>query len=160
MRPHGSPEQLEQRRLKAISLFKKDRLGPGDIARRVGADRRSVHRWLLAYRRGGTQGLAPRPAPGRPPRLTAVDRKRLQRILLRGATAFGYDNDLWTCPRVAELIHKTFRVRYHVDHIGRLLRSLGFSPQRPERRARERDEEGIRGWVKTQWPRVKKTARG
>ncbi len=159
MRPHGSPETLEKRRLRAISLLRGG-LGPGDIARRVGADRRSVHRWLAAYRVGGIDSLAPTPASGRPPRLTPTERKKLERFLLQGASSFGYPNDLWTCPRVAAVIRRRFRVTYHVDHIGRLLRSLGFSPQRPERRARERDEEAIRGWVKTDWPRVKKTSGG
>jgi transposase len=67
---------------------------------------------------------------------------------------------LWTCPRVAQVIRREFGVRYHVDHIGRLLRSLGFTPQKPERRARERDESAIQRWVKQDWPRIKKTPRG
>ncbi len=100
--------------------------------------------------------MAARPAPGRPPKLDAKARSRLERKLVRGARACGFATDLWTCPRVAKVIRREFRVRYHVDHIGRLLRSMGWSPQKPERRARERDEEAIRRWVKVDWPRVKK----
>jgi transposase len=80
----------------------------------------------------------------------------LEKALLKGARAAGYATDLWTCPRVAELIARRFGVRYHVDHIGRLLHSLGWSPQKPTRRAIERDEAGIQRWIKEEWPRIKK----
>jgi transposase len=82
--------------------------------------------------------------------------ERLEKKLLKGAQAAGFPTDLWTCPRVARLISSLFGVTYHVDHIGRLLHMLGWSPQKPERRAIERDEEKIRQWVKHQWPRIKK----
>lgn len=75
---------------------------------------------------------------------------------MRGARAAGFATDLWTCPRVAEVIRRAWGIRYHVDHIGRLLRSMGWTPQKPQRRARERDEDTIRRWVKVEWPRVKK----
>jgi len=158
MRPFGDPKTLEKRRLKAVALLREGLL-PGEIAKRLGVDRRSVHRWLLAYRNHGVDGLAPIPAPGRPPKLKSQDRQKLARMLLKGATAFGYPTDLWTSSRVVDLIHRYFRVIYHANHISRLLRSLGFSPQKPQRRARERDEAAIRGWVQTEWPRVKKTPR-
>ena len=159
MRPFGDPKTLEKRRLKAVKLLKKGLLA-GEIARRLGVDRRSVHRWLLAYRHHGVDGLAPVPAPGRPTKLKPKNRQKLARMLLKGATAFGYPTDLWTSPRVVDLIRRHFRVTYHANHVSRLLRSLGFSPQKPQRRARERDEAAIRGWVRTQWPRVKKTPGG
>jgi hypothetical protein len=83
----------------------------------------------------------------------------LEGLLLRAAAANGFESDLWTCPRVAQLIARRFGIGYHVDHIGRLLHSLGWSPQRPTRRALERDEEGIQRWIRQQWPRIKKKAR-
>lgn len=156
MRPPGSAGALERRRLRAIVLLRKG-YGVGEVARRVGVDRRSVHRWQTSFAQAGREGLSSRPAPGRPRRLDDRQRQQLTEALLKGAIAAGYPNDLWTCPRVADVIRRRFRVRYHVDHIGRLLRTLGFSPQRPERRARERDEEAIQGWVRVDWPRVKKT---
>lgn len=159
MRPHGSPETLERRRYKAIALWR-EHVGPGDIARRLGVDRRSVHRWLSVFQDRGREGLEAVPAPGRPTKLTAGERESLRRLLLEGATAYGFPTDLWTGPRVLDLIRRRFAVTYHANHISRLLRSMGFSPQRPERRARERDEEAIRGWVRDQWPRVKKTPSG
>lgn len=156
MRPYGDPRTLEQRRLEAIKLRGKG-LGPGEIAGKLGVDRRSVHRWLAAYHDHGLEGLAPVPAPGRPPKLTLKDRKKLAAMLLGGATTFGYPTDLWTGPRIVDLIGRRFGVSYHPNHISRLLRSLGFSPQKPERRARERDEKAIREWIRSDWPRVKKT---
>lgn len=156
MRPLGSPEALERRRFKAIALLKEG-FTPVEVARQLGVDRRSVRRWNAAYRKAGKEGLAAKPASGRPSKLSIEQRKRLRGYLLQGAKAFGHPTDLWTCPRVARLIREQFGVRYHVDHIGRLLRLLGLTPQKPERRARERDERGIRRWVREEWPEVKKT---
>lgn len=158
MRPAGSPEQLEERRARAIALLKEG-LAPVDVAHRLGVDRRSVRRWKAAYREHGVSGIQARPAPGRPSALDEKQKQRLERLLLRGAAAAGFPNDLWTCPRVTHLIRDQFGVEYHVDHVGRLLHSLGWSPQKPERRAVERDEGAIREWVKKRWPRVKKTPR-
>jgi transposase len=159
MRPPGSPAQLESRRLKAWKLLREG-VAPVDVARRLGVDRRSVRRWRAQGERGGNAALAARPTPGRPPRLDAHQRDRLVACLLAGAQACGFATPLWTCPRVAQVIRRQFKVRYHVDHVGRLLRGLGFSPQKPERRARERDEAEIQRWVREEWPRVKKTPRG
>lgn len=158
MRPTGSPGALERRRRRAIGLLRED-LPPVEVARRVGVDRRSVRRWKAAYLKRGEEALRAKPAPGRPPKLDAKAKGELAAALLRGARAAGFPTDLWTCPRVAELIAQRFGVRYHVDHIGRLLRSLGFTPQRPTRRALERDEAEIQRWVREQWPRVKKKPR-
>jgi transposase len=101
--------------------------------------------------------LAAKPVPGRPGKLNARQRRSLALRLVRGATANGFGSDLWTCPRIAELVRRDFQVHYHVDHIPRLLASLGFSCQKPERQAVERDEEAIRRWVAVDWPRVKKS---
>jgi transposase len=156
MRPFGSPQQLEQRRFRALALLRRG-YSPVEVARRVGVDRRSVRRWKAAVRQHGRRALAAQPVPGRPPRLDTEARRQLEADLLRGARACGFPTDLWTCPRVAEWIRRRFRVRYHVDHLCRLLRALGWSPQKPERRARERDERAIRRWVRRSWPEVKKT---
>lgn len=158
MRPLGKPSALERRRRRAIQLLEQG-FQPVEVARQLGVDRRSVRRWKAAYRRRGENGIRARPAPGRPPALDAKAKARLERLLLKGAEAAGFATDLWTCPRVAELIVERFGVAYHVDHIGRLLRGMGWSPQKPTRRAAERDEAAIRRWVKTDWPRVKKTLR-
>ena len=155
-RPYGSPQQLEQRRLKAWKLLRAG-LAPVEVARRLGINRRSVRRWRAM---GEHKKLAARPAAGRPAKLTEAQREQLVGHLLEGPRASGYPTELWTCPRIAEVIRRRFKVRYHPSHVGRVLRSLGFSPQKPERQARERDEEAIRGWVREVWPRVKQTPRG
>jgi transposase len=151
----GNARQLERRRQRAIALLNDGR-PPVDVARLVGVDRRSVRRWNAAHRRQGVAGLAARPVPGRPSKLTERRRERLEALLLRGAEASGFESDLWTCPRIAQVIRQRFGIRYHVDHIGRLLRALGWTPQRPTRRAWERDEAGIQRWIKQDWPRIKK----
>lgn len=158
MRPPGSPQDLERRRLRAIELLKQD-VPPVDVARIIGCDRRSVRRWNAAFRRRGDQGIKARPTPGRPPRLDDNAKRGLEKALLKGAMAAGFDTDMWTCPRVAQLIFDRFGLRYHVDHVCRLLHVLGWSPQKPQRRAVERDEGEIRRWVKEEWPRGKKTPR-
>lgn len=158
MRPPGSPGTLERRRRRAIEMLEQG-LQPVEVASQLGVDRRSVRRWKAAYLQGGETAIQAQPASGRPSALDDQAKARLERILLKGARAAGYPTDLWTCPRVAEVIAERFGVAYHVDHIGRLLRGLGWSPQKPTRRAVERDEAEIRRWVKTDWPRVKKTPR-
>ena len=159
MRRKGSPEELERRRFRALELLE-DGYDAGEVARRVGVDRRSVRRWKAAHRDGGDRALKARPVSGRPPKLTLPQKEELEALLLAGPQAAGFSTDLWTCPRVRDLIRKQFGVRYHVEHIGRLLRSLGWSPQRPQRRAVERDEDKIQGWVKKIWPRIKKKPHG
>jgi len=156
MRPQGSPAELERRRLHAIELLQRD-LPVHVVAERLGVDRRSVRRWKRAYRGGGRAGLRARPASGRPSKLTAAQRRQLARLVVAGAEAAGYRTSLWTCRRIVDLVRHQFDVVYHPDHVGRLLRACGFSPQRPQRRAKERDDRRVREWIRQEWPRVKKT---
>ena len=158
MRPSGTPQELEQRRLRAVHLLSEG-FSPVEVARQIGVDRRSVRRWKAATRTGGEAAIAAKPASGRPRRLTARDLTRLRRLLMKGALAAGLPTDLWTCPRVSLLIKRKFDVHYHPAHVSRLLHGLGFSPQKPTRRALERDEERIKAWITQDWPRVKKTQR-
>src|SRR5437899_4104198 len=158
MRPQGSPAELEQRRLRAIELLQRD-VPVHAVAERLGVDRRSVRRWKRAHRRQGRAGLRARPASGRPPKLGAAQRRRLARLVIAGPEAAGYRTGLWTCRRVVDLIRRQFKVVYHPDHVGRLLRACGFSPQRPQPRAKERDDRRVRDWVLRDWRRVKKLRR-
>ena len=81
-------------------------------------------------------------------------------MLLRGPLAHGYPTNLWTTARIAEVIRDEFGIQYHRDHVGRLMHSLRWSPQKPERRALERDEQAIARWQQKDWLRIKKTLRG
>jgi transposase len=155
MRPSGTPKQLEKRRRRAVQLLKSDQT-LSTVARQVGAAVSSVFRWWEAYRRMGRRGLDAKPAPGRPSRLSAAEKRQLVKLLIRGALRAGYRTDLWTLPRVTELIHQKFGVRYHPAHVWKVLTALGWSCQRPERRAVERDEAAIARWTRDEWPRIKK----
>ncbi len=155
MRPHGSPAELEARRRRAVALLDKG-LGVREVARQIGCSPMSVSRWQAEVRARGPDALRPKPVPGRPPRVTARQRAKLLKFLLKGALAHGFSTDLWTLPRVAEVIARTFGVRYHPAHVWKLLRGEGWSCQKPERRARERDETAIQRWRTARWPHIKK----
>ena len=159
MRPKGSAAVLEARRRRGLRLLDQGR-SLNEVARLLDCAPSSVMRWRDARDAGGEEALRVRFSPGRPPKLSARDRRRLIRLLQRGARAHGYATDLWTTGRVARLIFREFRVRYHRAHVGRVLHSLGWSVQKPERRALERDEERIARWKRETWPRIKKKPRG
>ena len=95
--------------------------------------------------------------PGRPRKVTDADLAKVERALQRGPKASGYPTDLWTLVRVAEVIEKTTGVKYHPGHVWKVLRRMGWSRQRPARKAMERDDEAIEQWVNDCWPKVKKT---
>lgn len=156
MRPSGTARELENRRRQAIALL---RAGTSyrDVARAVGASLSSVVRWKQAHRRDTRNGLRARPIPGRPPRLTKVQQERLRRALLRGARAAGHTTELWTLKRIVRLIETEFAVRYSPVGVWKLLRhGLGWSWQKPERRALQRDEAAIAEWKTKAWPHIKK----
>lgn len=158
MRTHGSAQQLEQRRREAIALLDEG-LSPEEVARRLGVSRRSVDRWRQTVREQGEDALAAVPHPGRTSFLTDRQQEDLIKRLIAGARSQGFETDLWTCPRIQALIERRYKVTYHVDHLPRLLRRLGFTPQKPQRRALERNEETIASWVRKDWRRIKKRPR-
>ena len=159
MRPKGSAEVLEDRRRRGLGLLRRG-LSLNAVARKLGCAASSVMRWRNAVRRHGRAGLKVRPAPGRPSRLTPAQQQRVVRVLVKGAMARGYRTELWTTARIAEVIKDLCGVAYHRDHVGRLMHQLGWSHQKPEARALERDEARIAQWKRREWPRVKKTLRG
>ena len=158
MRPHGTAQQLEARRRRAAELLGQDKTLT-EVARLVGASVSSVSRWRDAVAKHGKQALAPKPVPGRPARLSEAQKRRLLKVLARGARRRGFATDLWTCARIGQVIQQLFGVEYHVDYVGTLLHKLKWSPQKPAMRARERDEGAIAQWRRETWPRLKKEAR-
>ena len=157
MRTHGSPKELERQRREAVALVQEG-VGRSEVARRLGVSRSAVTRWCQAYDRFGEAGLAAKPHPGPRPKLNARQRQWLVQRLLKGAQANGYPTDVWTCPRIADLIQQRYGVSYHVDHIPRLMTSLGWSRQKPESRAVERNEQAVNQWIFHDWPGTKKSS--
>ena len=155
MRPHGTQQQLEKRRRHAIRLLKAGK-SLSAVARAVSASVSSVFRWYQTYQTKGWQGLRPQPTPGRPPKLSPAQKRHLVTVLLKGPLAAGYRTDLWTLQRVAAVIDQRFGVQYHPCHVWKLLGNLGWSCQKPERRALQRDEEAIARWRRYRWPHIKK----
>lgn len=144
----------EARRRRAAQLFKEGQ-AQADVARFLQVSRQSVSRWYQDWRRGGARALQKAPRTGRPPMLTPQELKQVERVLLNGALGHGFSTDLWTLARVAEVIERATGVTYHPGHVWKVLRAMGWSLQKPARRAAERDEEAIATWVKERWPEVK-----
>jgi transposase len=158
MRPHGSAKTLEQRRRRAVELLNSG-LTMEAVSDRVGTSIASVSRWHQAVAEGGLSALAAKPVPGRPRKLQKRECQRLLDLLLKGARAYGYPNELWTLKRIARVILREFAVRYHPNHVWRVLRELRWSCQVPERRPVQRDEEAVQHWKRYQWPHIKKGPR-
>jgi len=155
MRPKGSAEELERRRRRAVHLLDQDE-SPTLIARFLGCSRSSVYRWEKMAR-DGPCGLEAKPHPGRRRRLSDEQLQELEALLKQGAPAHGWTTDLWTARRVAKLIRRHFGVKYDPDHVRRMLKKrLGWTSQKPARRARERDEAEIERWKREELPRIKK----
>lgn len=129
-----------------------------EVARFVHASSSSVKRWKDMLEESGWEGLEPNLHPGRTPLLSARQKHQLVTLLEKGPLASGFHTDQWTCPRVADVIERQFGVIYHADHVRRILHELGWTYQKPEQLARERDERNIRRWRKQDWPRIKKGA--
>jgi transposase len=133
-------------------------LSPAEVARALGVTRQSTSRWHRAWVEGGSAALASSGKRGRSARLSSAHLKEVESALRKGARSHGYATDLWTLDRVGAVIESTVTgVTYHRGHVWKVLRALGWSRQRPARQAVERDDEAIAAWVKTTWPRVKKT---
>jgi len=147
-------EALEARRLQAAQLFEQG-LSQAAVSRRLGVKSASVCRWHQAWLEGGAQALRQQAPAGRKPRLTAIQLEWLEQELAKGPQAQGYRSQLWTTARIGKLIRKLFGVRYHRGHVWRLLGQLGWTPQRPALRARERDEAAIAHWRRRRWPAKK-----
>ena len=151
-------EGLKQRRAQAARLFAKAK-GRGalaGIARALEVSRQSVTRWYRQWRSGGIDALKGAGRAGRMPRLNAEQLRQVDWALRQGARTQGFGTDLWTLPRVAQVIERVSGVHYHPGHVWRVLRQMGWTLQRPARKARERNEEAIRQWIAERWPAVKK----
>lgn len=152
-RPIGTAAELERRRRQAVDAVDQGQK-PSVVARAFGINRNSLYRWRMLAKQG-PEALQAKPHPGPGARLSEGQLHELERLLAQGAKAHGWSNSLWTTARVAQVIRRHFGVSFHHDHVGRFLRQrLGWTPQKPRRRARERDEEGIRRWKRYVFPQL------
>ena len=147
---------MEARRFEAARLFARG-TAPATVARTLGVSRTAASRWYHAWKAEGRPALQAAGRAGRKPRLEAPQLARVEAALRQGPRAQGFATELWTLPRVATLIERLTRVRYHPGHVWYILRRLGWSLQRPTRQARERDEAAIAAWKRHRWSQVKKT---
>jgi transposase len=155
VRPRRDFGALEARRLRAADMFSKGAT-QADVARELGVSRPTALEWYRKWSEGGKKALRAG-RPGRPPLLDASDMAKVLKALRAGPGANGFSSELWTLPRVADVIEAVTGVTYHPGHVWYILRSMGWSRQRPARRAIERDDAAIDAWVKQRWPAVKKT---
>lgn len=157
MRPRGSPAELERRRFRAVELLEKGE--PRElVARILGVDPRTLSRWRRLAREGN---LKAKPAPGRPRELSARDCEQLEALLLQGATAHGWTNDLWTGKRVQQLIERHFGVTYNPQYVCHILKAyLDWTSQKPKHHPRGDDPDGaeILRWSREEFPRILREA--
>lgn len=151
---HHDAKALEKRRLKAGKLFKRG-IRQAEVARRLNVSRAAVHYWNTTWKKKGKDGLR-RNRSGPKPQLTEKKLVKIKRALAQGPIAAGYDTNLWTLARIADTIRKRTRISYGTSQAWYLLRSLGWTSQKPETRYRDRNEAAIKRWQEKSWPRIKK----
>lgn len=151
--------RLEQRRRQAARYFQKG-YSQAWVARHFKVSRPTAHDWYWRWDKNGLIGLASRGPAGAPRKISRDQLRSVERLLLAGAEAAGYETDLWTLGRVRDVIRKKTKVDYHLGHVWKILNALGWSNQKPVRRARERDERAIAHWQKVAWPAIQKRGSG
>jgi transposase len=156
MRPQGSASELERRRRRAVEAVKEGS-STAEVARVLGVTQRAVRGWVAAARDNGDEALAAKPHPGARPKLSGNQARQVLSWLKRSPTAFGFETELWSAPRIARLIADKFRVAFHPRYINEWLTKRGVTPQKPEAQPRERDNRKVAAWLSRTWPRIKKT---
>lgn len=157
MRTKGSPEALEMRRKDAAKLLEEG-FGVREVARLLDVSPSAVSAWKQAYETDGEAGLAAKPQTGggRPPFLSYDQYPRLERLLLEGPRAHGFETDLWTLARVGVVIEREFDVSYSNSGVRKILKRMGWSYQKPQSFTQKRDDEAVARWRATTWPELKK----
>lgn len=151
-------EQMAERRKEGVRLLEQRKKSQAEIARVLGVSTAAVCVWNKKLKKHGKESLVMKKATGRPSGLTSDNKTKLVKTLEAGATAAGFETERWTQARVQQVIEKKFGIHYHQNYISRLLHDLGWSVQKPETRALERDEVLIRAWLSKDWSRIKKSA--
>jgi len=150
---------MKRRRVKGARMLLRGEK-PAQVARQMGVSRQSVLRWERALAEGGIERIAQVGRRGARFRLSAGQLKELAGLLKQGALSAGYDTEIWTLPRIGALIQERFGEKLANSSVWYTLKRMGFSPQRPSKLARERNEPAIKRWKQHRWPRLKKSQRG
>jgi transposase len=151
MRTRGSASQLQDTREKAVLAMKEGKT-PALVAEVLRVHPASVRKWWKAYQENGSQGIAAKPHPGRPSRLTFKQQARVIGWIRKNPKSFGFSTELWTARRLAEVIERKFKVRYNHRYLNEWLAARAITPQKPQKRSRERDEQAIKHWTRYRWP--------
>jgi transposase len=155
MRPQGTGAELERRRRLAVARVQSD-YTQQEVADFLGVSTRSVQRWMQAYREHGMAGLKAKPNPGATPKLSPAQERQVLRWFRRSPREFGFATELWSAPRVTQVIERKFHKKFNSHYINQWLAVRRITPQKPERQARERDKREVRRWLREEWPRIKK----
>src|SRR5512135_861086 len=158
MRSRGSPDELEQRRWLAVQRVSEG-YSTQEVADFLGVDPSTVRRWRATFGDQGVHGLAARPVSGRPRKLTLIQEKIALRWLTESPRHQGFETELWTAPRLGQLIREEYGVLLHPRSLSAWLRDRGLTPQKPQRVPRERNPKAIAAWLESDWPRIKNKAR-
>jgi transposase len=153
--PKRSQAQWQALKQEAVGRFDQGQ-DIGEIAAALHVSYEAVRVWFHKWQQGGAEAACAQVPLGAKPRLSPEQLEQLGAALLEGPVRWGYKTELWTLARIADLIHQLFGVRYHPSHVFKLLRSMGWSCQRPTRQAKERNEAAIEQWLREDWPRIKK----
>lgn len=148
-------KELECRRLKAGTYFNGGKSNVW-IAKHFQVSTVAVWKWRLAWNRKGSDGLKSKGHCGVKGKLSKEDVKEIDKLLLKGAEKNGFSSPLWTLERVGEVIKRHTGVSFYSGHVWKVLRSMGWTNQKPVRRARERNESAIQTWFKETWPALQK----
>jgi putative transposase len=148
--------QLEERRLEGGRLLQEGTLSQRDIALELGVTESAVSRWASRLEQDGLHALKARSVPGPSPRMDEAGGQRLLDDLRQGPLHWGYPNNQWTLPRIAQVLRRSQGIIYDPDHLSVVMRRLGWSVQKPQKKALERDEAAIRTWVETTYREVEK----
>jgi transposase len=143
-------------RLRAVNAVS-DGMPVGEVARAYGTHRTTVFRWVARYDEDGEDGLLRRPGSGRPRLLEELDERELRELVLKPASEFGYETDLWTVRRLHAVIEEEYQVAVSKDTIWRGLREAGLTYQKPEREYHEINEEARKEWLRKEVPKIRRT---
>lgn len=158
---HKSPlsrqdrKALEERRFKAVEFFKKGKKRK-EIVQILGVSREAVRQWYETWKKEGPEGLKSKGKPGPKSRLTEEKREKVKEALLQGPQVFGWTTNIWTLKRITQVIKKVSGIKFHPGYVWWLLKSMGWSCQKPKIRSKYRNEAMIASWKQKTWPAIKK----